>query len=164
MIFFCSLFCHLSSIKYNSMQLITLIGSFSFALQVTVLNAPLFSLQPKKMITEIISEWMHMKNEYPAGIYLFKVNNRNTRTMCEICLKLTIKTTERHHWRRSVVFIVDSEQVNAGWIQSVCLSIYIRDRTQISLWYSANLCELTSIPPEIIRKPLFFWLLQGDKS
>ena len=25
-------------------------------------------------------------------IYLFKVNNRNTRTMCEICSKLTIKT------------------------------------------------------------------------
>ena len=26
----------------------------------------------------------------PAGIYLFKVNNRNTRTRCEICSKLTI--------------------------------------------------------------------------
>ena len=31
----------------------------------------------------------------PAGIYLFKVNNRNTRTRCEICSKLTIKTAER---------------------------------------------------------------------
>ena len=29
---------------------------------------------------------------HPAGIYLFKVNNRNTRARCEICLKLTIKT------------------------------------------------------------------------
>ena len=29
---------------------------------------------------------------YPAKIYLFKVNNRNTRKRCEICLKLTIKT------------------------------------------------------------------------
>ena len=29
---------------------------------------------------------------FPAGIYLFKVNNRNTRTMWEICSKLTIKT------------------------------------------------------------------------
>ena len=28
----------------------------------------------------------------PAGIYLLKVNNRNTRTRCEICSKLTIKT------------------------------------------------------------------------
>ena len=31
---------------------------------------------------------------YPAGIYLLKVNNRNTRTRCEICSKLTIKTPE----------------------------------------------------------------------
>ena len=28
----------------------------------------------------------------PAGIYLLKVNNRNTRTRCEICSKLTTKT------------------------------------------------------------------------
>ena len=28
----------------------------------------------------------------PTNIYLFKVNNRYTRTQCEICLKLTIKT------------------------------------------------------------------------
>ena len=33
-----------------------------------------------------------------AGIYLLKVNNRNTRTRCEICSKLTIKTPERRHW------------------------------------------------------------------
>ena len=25
------------------------------------------------------------KHMFPAGIYLFKVNNGNTRTMCEIC-------------------------------------------------------------------------------
>ena len=34
----------------------------------------------------------------PAGIYLLKVNKRNTRTRCEICSKLTIKTPERHRW------------------------------------------------------------------
>ena len=26
-----------------------------------------------------------------AGIYLFKVDNGNTRTICEVCSKLTIK-------------------------------------------------------------------------
>ena len=31
----------------------------------------------------------------PAGSYMFKANNRNTRTWCEICSKSTIKTTER---------------------------------------------------------------------
>ena len=29
---------------------------------------------------------------YPVGIYLLKVNNKNTRIKCEICLKLTIKS------------------------------------------------------------------------
>ena len=28
---------------------------------------------------------------YPVGIYLLKVNNRNGRIRCEICSKLTIK-------------------------------------------------------------------------
>ena len=36
-------------------------------------------------------------SDSPAGIYLLKVNNRNTRTRCEICSKLTIKTPERRH-------------------------------------------------------------------
>ena len=31
---------------------------------------------------------------YPAGDYILKANNRNTGTRCEICSKLTIKTTE----------------------------------------------------------------------
>ena len=30
---------------------------------------------------------------YPSNTYLFKVNNRNTRKRCEVCSKLTIKTT-----------------------------------------------------------------------
>ena len=32
---------------------------------------------------------------YLAGIYLFKVNYGNTRTICKICSKLAIKTPER---------------------------------------------------------------------
>ena len=48
----------------------------------------------------------------PSGIYLFKVNNRNTRTRCEICSKLTINTPERRHWRRSGVFIVNFEHIS----------------------------------------------------
>ena len=35
----------------------------------------------------------------PAGNYVLKVSNRNTRTRCEICSKLTIKIPERRHWR-----------------------------------------------------------------
>ena len=34
----------------------------------------------------------------PAGIYLLKIDNKNTRKKCKICSKLTIKTPKRHHW------------------------------------------------------------------
>ena len=32
-----------------------------------------------------------------ANIYLFKVNNRNTRKTCVLCSKLTIETPEWRH-------------------------------------------------------------------
>ena len=47
----------------------------------------------------------------PGGIYLLKVNYGNTRARCEMCLELTIKTTERRQWRRSVVFIVNFHHI-----------------------------------------------------
>ena len=52
-----------------------------------------------------------IKSSNPAGIYLFKVNNRNTRTRCKICSKLTIKIPEQRHWRRSGIFIVNFEHI-----------------------------------------------------
>ena len=48
----------------------------------------------------------------PAGIYWLKVSNRNTRTGCEICSELTIKTPERRHWCRSGVFIINFEHIS----------------------------------------------------
>ena len=42
-----------------------------------------------------------------AGIYLLKVNNRNSRTRFEICSKLTIKTPERCQLCCSDIFIVN---------------------------------------------------------
>ena len=50
---------------------------------------------------------------------MFKVNNRNTRTRCEICSKVTIKTPERrqtYSTPSSSVSIVNFKQVNAGWV------------------------------------------------
>ena len=45
---------------------------------------------------------------YPVGIYMFKGNNRNTRTRGEIFSKLTMKIPERH----SSVFIVNFEHIS----------------------------------------------------
>ena len=49
----------------------------------------------------------YLTNHYPAGIYLFKVNNGNARRMCEICLKLTVKKPEQRYGSHSGVFIVN---------------------------------------------------------
>ena len=43
----------------------------------------------------LFSSILNITVEYSANINLFKVNNKNTRKRCEICLKLTIKTLER---------------------------------------------------------------------
>ena len=53
--------------------------------------------------------WFRPKN--PACNYLLKVNNKNTITKLEICSKLTMSTSERHHWRRCGVFIVNFEHI-----------------------------------------------------
>ena len=58
-------------------------------------------------------------SHYPAGNYMFQVNNRNTRAQCEICCKLTIKTPERCH---------NFEQDIALWVTNflnLCLPINI---------------------------------------
>ena len=46
-----------------------------------------------------------------ANFYSFKVNNRSTGKRCEICPKLTVKTPERHRWRRSGVSIINFEHI-----------------------------------------------------
>ena len=48
---------------------------------------------------------------YPPDIYLIEVNNGNTRTVCKICSKLTIKTPEWSQWRRVGVFVVNFQQI-----------------------------------------------------
>ena len=48
----------------------------------------------------------------PAGIYLFKVNKGNTKTMCEICSKLIIKKPEWRKWHRLGIFIANFEHIS----------------------------------------------------
>ena len=60
-------------------------------------------------------DWNTFMRENPAIIYLLKVNNRNIRKRCEICLKSARKTPEWRHRRCSGVSIVNFEHVIAGW-------------------------------------------------
>ena len=68
-----------------------------------------------------------VQSQHPASIYLLKVN-RNTTARCEICSKLTRKTTERRlvsllltlnvFTHCSSVSIVNLEHVIASWARS----------------------------------------------
>ena len=58
-----------------------------------------------RYITELLRCFLKLsvsESAFPLNIYLFKVNNRNTRKRCEICLKLIIKALERCHWRFTI--------------------------------------------------------------
>ena len=49
------------------------------------------SCHVNKFLVYTISVFKWHNRSIPAGNYMFKVNNRNTRTRCQICSKLTIK-------------------------------------------------------------------------
>ena len=63
-------------------------------------------------VEECLLDVVHL---YPVGIYLLKVNNRNFKTSCEICSKLTIKM--------SGVFIVNFEHVSHLVLVSLLLTL-----------------------------------------
>ena len=77
---------------------------------------------------------------FPAGNYMSKVNNKNTRTRCGRCSKLTIKTPERRQWHRSGVFVINLEyisrlvlvflfnfvRVNAGCVNTDTAFIFVK--------------------------------------
>ena len=52
----------------------------------------MYWISSKAQVGKLDQQWQMS----PAGIYLLKINNRNTRTRCEIRSKLTIKISERH--------------------------------------------------------------------
>ena len=72
---------------------------------------PLYCSFNLQLIIKLIP-WLPILNTHLAGTYSLKINNRNTRTRCEICSKLTAKTPERRHWCRYGVFIVNFEHIS----------------------------------------------------
>ena len=64
---------------------------------------------PKKVTCHFLL--LCVSNNYPTNIYLFKLNNRNSRKRCKICSNLTIKTPDQHHfwWPEKTI-------INSGWI------------------------------------------------
>ena len=59
-----------------------------------------------------------VENNYQVNNYMFKINIKSTRTMCEICSKLTIKTSGPFP-------IVDFEHVLVCWIVTFIFIIWV---------------------------------------
>ena len=77
----------------------------------------------------------------PIGNYMFKINNRYTRTRCEIYSKLTLKTPGRH-WHRCGVSIVNFEHIS--YLVLVFLLITLSRQTPagiaLMLFMMINVC------------------------
>ena len=54
-------------------------------------------LPKRNVVFPLLLRGIGLNKNSPVGNYMFKVNNRNSRTSCEISSKLTIKTPERRH-------------------------------------------------------------------
>ena len=60
---------------------------------------------------------------FPAGNYMFKVNDKNTRTRYETYLELTRKRPEQRQWCRSGVFIMNFEHISDHIILFLLLTL-----------------------------------------
>ena len=77
---------------------------------------------------------MFNPNIFLVRVYLFKVNNENTRKMCEICWKLTIETPE---WRLLVSLLLPLNRFHTWFWCFHCLYWTIKCRLA---WYSYSGC------------------------
>ena len=87
-----------------------------------------------------------MKNDslwrpFPVGIYLVIVSNKNSRTMCEICPKLTIKTPERHQWHGLGVFIFNFEYISHLVLVFLLLTLNTQLPVGLSCFHCKVFCE-----------------------
>ena len=86
---------------------------------------------------KIVSRLLAYFRLFAAGIYLVQVNNDNTRTMCEICSNLTIKSPERRYWRRSGVFNINFQQISHIIL---LLSLLTRIELQVRSFFFLYIC------------------------
>ena len=115
MVLICTKCAKLITLEKNiiSVQQLLLCLPLFFVFSSEVLNSGIKSCYDGVVFqVAVCEECFSIRLRCPVGNYMFKVNNRNIRAKCEICSKLTIKTPERCHWRRSGVFIVNFEHIS----------------------------------------------------
>ena len=81
---------------------------------------------PKQILVQPISGWCFLlplqnngKHLYPANIYLFRVNDKNTTKRCAICSKLAMKTPKLC---RSYVFVVNFKHISYLFVPVILLT------------------------------------------
>ena len=85
----------------------------------------------------------------PANSYLFKVNNKNIWKRCQMCSKLTMRTTEKRQSRRSGVFII-----LMSWTYSTPFSnVSIVEFEQVNIWWED---PIFYIKPMLIKSQKIF--------
>ena len=72
---------------------------------------------------------------FQVDIYLLNVNNRNTRTRCEIYSKLTTKTPERRQRRSDVFVVVNFEHNSHTVLVFLLLTLSMTLKSSVSLFY-----------------------------
>ena len=98
-------------------------------------NHNLFCVWSPYVLTLFI---LPLRRVFPGINYIFKVKNRNTRTRCELCSKLTIKTPERSQWRRSAFFIDNLEHITHLALVFLLLPLSRLMRAGLFLYSSNN--------------------------
>ena len=68
-----------------------------------------------------------VENNYPVYNYMFKIDIKSTRTRCEICSKLTIKTAGPffYCWLWICTFLLDSYLNFIAWMIFIILVVFI---------------------------------------
>ena len=72
---------------------------------------------------------------FQVDIYLLNVNNRNTRTRCEIYSKLTTKTPERRQRRSDVFVVVNFEHNSHTVLVFLLLTLSMTLKSSVYLFY-----------------------------
>ena len=63
------------------------------------------------------------RSNYSVNIFVFKLNNKNTRKRCETCSKVTIQTPVPPQCRCSRVFIVNFEHTSQLFLAFLLLTL-----------------------------------------
>ena len=116
-------------------------------------------------------------------IYLFKVNNQNTRSMCEVCSKLRINTLEWHcfgvfivwtgskkipflakAWHWCVHLYLDCSKLDlSSWVIPSVPMVKLKNCSWYSHYFQSNFYDTSGTKMYISKMILFYILFELEK-